>query len=363
MSFPEELRNAEELAEGNKEESRLLSRVEVERLIDAGIIGENQREAVLAHFRRGISWRPWMARWSAAIGAVFLLAGIIFFFAWNWKELSPFVRFTVLEAAVVLSVGAAIISGIGRPLGQWLLLAGSVFTGVLLAVFGQVYQTGADSFEVFAYWAAFILVWAVVAKFAPLWVLWLVVFEVAIATFAGQVLIPEKSMHPSALYLVLGLVSVLAASGREWAECRESGGWLRGEWLRLLLVGVSLFWLSVIPWEVIFEFEWRDSGTPVINRWLGILAWLGACGGGAWFYTFKRPSLTSVGFCSLALAVIATAWLGRIIIEISDDSPVTWLMASLVALLVFAGAAVLITRSSKVISGGDAISAGKEAKP
>ena len=48
----------------------------------------------------------------------------------------------------IAAVGALLV-GLDRAFGQVLLIAASVLTGVLLAVIGQVYQTGADVFELF----------------------------------------------------------------------------------------------------------------------------------------------------------------------------------------------------------------------
>ena len=44
----------------------------------------------------------------------------------------------------------------------------SLLTGALLALSGQVYQTGADTFELFAWWAVLILPWVLVSRFSPL---------------------------------------------------------------------------------------------------------------------------------------------------------------------------------------------------
>ena len=46
-----------------------------------------------------------------------------------------------------------------RPAGKAALLAAALLTGGLLALIGQTYQTGADTFELFATWAALILPW------------------------------------------------------------------------------------------------------------------------------------------------------------------------------------------------------------
>ena len=53
------------------------------------------------------------------------------------------------------------------------MLFAALLVGALLALVGQTYQTGADTFELFAVCAAAILPWVLVACFPTLWVLWL----------------------------------------------------------------------------------------------------------------------------------------------------------------------------------------------
>ena len=66
------------------------------------------------------------------------------------------------------AAGGALLAGLDRAFGQVLLIAGSVLTGVLLAVIGQAYQTGADVFELFVAWAVLILPWVFVSRSAAL---------------------------------------------------------------------------------------------------------------------------------------------------------------------------------------------------
>src|SRR5699024_2163378 len=56
---------------------------------------------------------------------------------------------------------------------QLLLLIASIITGSLLALFGQVYQTGADTWQLFFGWALLITPWVLIARFPALWLLWL----------------------------------------------------------------------------------------------------------------------------------------------------------------------------------------------
>ncbi|WP_315814113.1 hypothetical protein [Paraflavitalea speifideaquila] len=50
-----------------------------------------------------------------------------------------------------------------------MLTAAAVLLGVLMAVFGQVYQTGANAYDLFLSWTIAITLWVVIANFALLY--------------------------------------------------------------------------------------------------------------------------------------------------------------------------------------------------
>ena len=76
-------------------------------------------------------------------------------------------------------------AGFDRPAGQALLIGASVLTGVLLAVIGQVFQTGADAFELFLVWTVLILPWTLASRSAAHWLVWLVVACTAVSLVTG----------------------------------------------------------------------------------------------------------------------------------------------------------------------------------
>jgi uncharacterized membrane protein len=204
-------------------------------LRSAGLVSARRYAAAVDAARDEAFWARWGMRALLALGVGQLLAGVVFFFAYNWNDLSDIAKFAVLEAALVLAVGGAVLAGLDRVLGQMLLIAASVLTGVLLAVIGQVYQTGADVFELFAVWAMLILPWTILSRHAAHWLLWLVVAEVALVLYGEQVLVPIKDVPGELIWLAVGATIALALAGREWAVHRGMG-WLAGHWTRLVLL-------------------------------------------------------------------------------------------------------------------------------
>ena len=102
-----------------------------------------------------------------SLGAGLLLIGIIFFFAYNWETIHRFVKMGIL-AALLLSTFVAVVK---VPMRDWVrnitIFSMCILVGAFLALFGQIYQTGADSYTLFLAWAICIVVWVVVADFYP----------------------------------------------------------------------------------------------------------------------------------------------------------------------------------------------------
>jgi len=131
-------------------------------------------------------WRSFLQLLLSSIGTVFLLSGIIFFFAFNWAEMSQWQKFGGIEIFIVVAVILAWIKGPDKLSGKLATLAAGTLIGVLMAVYGQIYQTGADEYELFMYWAILLLPLVLVTRFPAFWVMWLVIANIAIIFYVEQ---------------------------------------------------------------------------------------------------------------------------------------------------------------------------------
>ena len=134
-------------------------------LRDAGVLDDRA-------FQRGLeltlgspvpaAWRRFVSRATLALGSVLVLAGIVYFVAYNWHALPKLLKFAVLEASLA---GAALVAlRVKRHFPRQLALTFAAgLLGPLLATYGQVYQTGADSWILFATWTLLALPFAVAA--------------------------------------------------------------------------------------------------------------------------------------------------------------------------------------------------------
>ncbi len=164
-----------------------------------------------------------------------------------------YAKFAVVQAGIVITALAALATGLDRPAGQALLVSASVLTGVVLAVFGQVYQTGADAFQLFVSWALLIVPWVLVSRSAAHWLVWLVVVGLALGLYCEQILVPLRHMSSEQVLLVVGAVPVLALALREIAV-RMGFAWLTASWTRYVLVVAALACFFIPAVSYLFEF-------------------------------------------------------------------------------------------------------------
>lgn len=222
----------------DRAEPRVTAR-EVRALRAAGGIPASQFAGAMAAARDEEFWSRWSLRALLALGAGQFLAGVVFFFAYNWNDLSDVAKFAIVEGALTIAVLAAILAGIDRAFGQTLLVAASVLTGVLLAVIGQTYQTGADAVDLFIAWAALILPWAIVSRSAVHWLIWIVVAETALALYGGQVLMAVDAITWDEVWVMVGVTLAAALAVREFVV-RRGLAWLAAHWTRLVLLFAML---------------------------------------------------------------------------------------------------------------------------
>jgi uncharacterized membrane protein len=130
-------------------------------------------------------WRAFAARLLHAAGLGALGAGIIFFVAANWQAWGLLGRFGLLQAGLLACVGVALWRPPPHRIGQAALLLATLFTGALLALFGQSYQTGADVHELFFTWALLALPFALAGLSGAVWALWWVVLNAGLALLCG----------------------------------------------------------------------------------------------------------------------------------------------------------------------------------
>jgi len=146
------------------------------------------------------------------IGALSLIISLLMFMALNWAELGKFAKFLMVEGSMLLAVIIYYFSGKYEHLQKILLMVASISLGILLALIGQTYQTGADPWQLFAVWALFMTPWAVMARSSALWILWIVLINVSAILYYQKFdlsVVAFLDMHTHLLELLFVLNAIL----------------------------------------------------------------------------------------------------------------------------------------------------------
>ncbi|MFA5678149.1 MAG: DUF2157 domain-containing protein [Pseudomonas sp.] len=148
-------------------------------------------------------WRAALDRLLAYYGSLLLVLGVIFFFAFNWDELHRLHKLALALVALTGFAGAAVVLQSGSALYRASLFGAALTTGGVLALVGQIYQTGADIWQLFAGWAALMLPWALISRSAACWALFWVVLHVALLRYFA--------LHPGGPTSAQGLTALAVA--------------------------------------------------------------------------------------------------------------------------------------------------------
>jgi uncharacterized membrane-anchored protein/uncharacterized membrane protein len=163
----------------------------------------------------------------AALGALLVGLGAVFWVAANWQDWPRQTQFVMLQALVVASLGVAAWRHRNLPARLALSLLGLLAIGGLFAFFGQTYQTGADPWQLFAWWAALAVPLAWGARHDLVWSAWVLVAMTAIGLWAhahlGRMwfftwIDPQHPawVLPLAIAAAVGLVGGVSALTARW---------------------------------------------------------------------------------------------------------------------------------------------------
>ena len=132
------------------------------------------------------SWHTFIKGLLLSLGLGFFVAGVVFFFAFNWEHLHRFAKLGLVQAVFLVLAGLAWALRKSSLLHRLLLTAAAVMIGVIFAVFGQIYQTGANAYDFFFSWWLFVLVWSIYLLFEPMWLLLITLANITLYMYMEQ---------------------------------------------------------------------------------------------------------------------------------------------------------------------------------
>jgi uncharacterized membrane protein len=267
-------------------------------------------------------WLVFLDRLLLVLGSMSLACAAIFFFAYNWDALGKLAQFALAQALVVVPLLVYWKLGADSVAAKVSLLAAAIMVGALLAVFGQTYQTGADTTDLFVTWAVLILPWVLVGQFPALWLLWLALLNVALVLYC--------MVFRSFLWMNFGSVEQMfwlllltnTAAWVLWELASQRFAWLVSAWAVRLLATASGTVMSMLVLHSIFE-----PSKGVVLHWLVYITWLA---GVYAVYRRMRPDLFMLAGACLSLIVCITTLVAKLMLERSDAAGIMLFLAMLV---------------------------------
>jgi uncharacterized membrane protein len=250
-------------------------------------------------------WSKFIKTFLMSLGIAFLVSGVIFFFAYNWASLHKFIKLGLVQVLLIAMVGVAVFSKLDKNVKGIILLGAGMLVGALFAVFGQIYQTGANAYDFFFGWTVFIALWVFVSNFGPLWLLFLALINISIWQYFEQVLgrvdeveILNLLFVVNLLYLIL--LKVLADFGKITSTSR---------WLERVIVLASISYLTFnLSFQII-----DDDSISYLTFLLGLIAFpLGI------YYGKRQKDTFFIATIGLSIILIFLSLLIKTVFEVGD---------------------------------------------
>ena len=157
------------------------------------------------------AWHKFLRLLFISLGVGFSVSGIIFFFAYNWEDLHKFAKIGLAEGLVIAATGLVLLPKININFRNIILSGASVLVGVLFAVYGQIYQTGANAYDFFLVWTIFITLWVIISNFAPLWLIYIILINTTFILYSQQVANDWSGVFIFASLFIINTVILIAA--------------------------------------------------------------------------------------------------------------------------------------------------------
>ncbi|HBP31561.1 MAG TPA: hypothetical protein DD666_19390 [Advenella kashmirensis] len=287
-----------------------------------------------------VRWRLFFNIGLRVLGIGLLASGIVTWIAANWDGLGKFERIAGVQLLLVAVVAVALVQawrgqprsghtpGVpdlarsgrqGVPVFAGALFLACVVTGGLLALLGQTYQTGADPWTLFGWWALLAIPWLLVARSWFVIVLWLVVLNTANILLLGtQVLISPQRYTPMGYAWVVAAINAGLLAGAERLRSHYSDPYRVVPRLLVLIILIALFCTLAASVESLF-----DDGPNQAMLLQAVLVGV-VVSGGFYLYHRVRPDF----FILSQLAVFTVLYAGTYVLIAS------WLFAESIELSV-----------------------------
>lgn len=283
------------------------------------------------------SWYSFISKLLLSIGTLFTIIGIIFFFAYNWRSLHKFIKLGITILLLIIPALITIFSDLNKFHSKLLLLASSIFTGSILAVFGQIYQTGANAFDLFLAWTILITGIVAISKFQPLWLIWLALINITIILFSFQIL--DDWAFPYILFILFVINSAFLAVFEIFQK--KGDPLFKYRWMPRIITIIALTYITIGSVMGI-TYEFNDKGYLIC-----LITAIPFYCGMFYIYSQKIHDLTSIASSMICIIIMVFTSILKIMDFSSDSFSILFLGGFFVILLTSISIFILIRINRK----------------
>lgn len=257
------------------------------------------------------SWKGFLNLLFISLGIGFTVSGIIFFFAYNWTDLHKYAKMGLIEGLIILTTTVVLFSKLNFNIKNILLTGTSVLVGVLIAVFGQIYQTGANAYDFFLGWTLFISLWVVISNYPPQWLVFFILINTTFVLYSQQVASDWSGVFVfSILFLFNSLVLLTIHLISKFRNNLKVPTWFTS------LLGLAAIVFSTIG-IIIGIFDKHQSSFLVLLL-LSIIAY-----GAGMAYSIKTKNGFYLSIIPFSIIIIISA----LLIKISEDAAMFFIVS------------------------------------
>lgn len=295
-----------------------LSEAELEKLLGSNVYADRD------------DWQKFIRIFFASLGIGFAAAGVVFFFAYNWGAIHKFIKFGLIESAIVIVAGLILATKFNLLIKNILLTGLAILVGVMFAVFGQVYQTGANAYDFFLGWTLCITLWVVISNFAPLWLLYLILANTTFILYYHQEATGWTDIFAYSFLFYFNAAVVIVAI---WISEKKEDGFVSGWFVKLVTLASVSFSVIAIIIGIFDSFETIWFITIIIS----VLVY----GLGIWY-----GLLSKTGFYIAIIAFSVIIIISSFLIKLTDDEPMV--MFLLISIFIISGVTLVIKNLLKL---------------
>ena len=250
--------------------------------------------------------------WSGAIG---FTTAIGFFIAFNWSFMGRFTTFASLQLCIFGGLWLYWKQQERNTISKVSLTVLSILVGITLAFFGQTYQTGADSWQLFASWALMITPWVVTTQFPLLWLIWIALINLTCIQYE---LLISVSFYDRSLFH-FGLNTLFAIV---WEVSLQKTQWSSSRWPIWVLASLGSIHIQALVCNTILDSEIDLLSFGIYAGWItGIFA----------VYRTKIPDLILNTIATLSVCITIITF----VIELMPDlNEITYLVIGVIGLCI-----------------------------